>query len=702
MNNRMLMMVGVICVCLLLPWPIPAWAEEGGAAGSSYGTPLGEASVQGRYGASQQYFRIEDYWKVEKVDIVLDYKASPLTQSELSSMTLLLNGTPFHSFRPAAGNGDKQQVRTAAPVPLLTAGVNTLTIQSNLETSDPKLNLQLACLPTDSRDSWFQVLGSSEVTVSYSQEAMKNSIRDFNRHFTGIDTVSKGQNAVAVPASAEAEELEAAVYALSGFAKRNELKERMIPLVEYGADQLKDKRAVVLVSLFDRLPAELKAQLETDALQEKALLQLVNMNAQPTLVVTSRNAELLIQAGRLAANQMLLDQIEAGSKVVDAATAVQTPAVSISRNISLTETGDKLTGPQHREKSYFISLPGNRSIADASKLSLDFRYAKNLDMSRSMVTVYADKTPIGSKRLSSELADGDHLTLPVPKNLQISGNFTITVAFELELDGYTGCMENQDQMPWAFIDKQSLLQLNTKDRAELLLNNYPYPFLRDGSYNQVAVVLPDKRDPYLYASLTNLFNLLGQYAQTNTGEVRFFPGNVSAAELKGRQIIAIGGYMDNQVIRDSNDKLYFRYDTAGGGFVSNEKLSIEAEYGKRIGALQLIESPYDPGNGLLAVTGAGPQYAYLASKLVAAEAMLWKVYGDGVVADADGKVQAFRFKKLAEPEAPSVVGEVLGRKDVLSFTVASLLVALLVLVSLIMMLRKHTTKKSSRGRRRGR
>ncbi|MFE5322814.1 cellulose biosynthesis cyclic di-GMP-binding regulatory protein BcsB [Paenibacillus sp. NPDC056579] len=689
---KRLLLITSVCLSLLVPQMALAVEAADGSAPlvKNYGTVLSDTSLSGGFTSTEQFFRVEDYWKVDSVTLQLDYKTSTLTQTERSSVTLLINGSPFHSFRPTVGDADMQRLNVTVPAALIVPGVNTLSIQGHLETTVPNPNL--VCLPTTNRDNWLHILDSSAINVKHSNEAMKNSIRDFNRRFIGMDTTNDGLNAVAVSEKGHPAELEAAVYALSGFAKASPVKDKVIPLVPYGEETLKGKQAVVAIALYDNLSPSLKPLLSRSDVQDKALIQLVRMADQPTLVITSSDPGLLIKAGRLAANQSLLGQLDADTKVVDSTTEVATPQVDVSRNVTLTEAGDKLTGALHREKTYFIALPGNRSIADASKLSLDFRYARNLDFSRSMVTVLIDKTPIGSKKLSTELANGDHMEMTIPKDLNISGNFSVTVAFDLELED-AGCIDTQDQMPWAFIDKKSMLQLNTKDRAELLLNNYPYPLLRDGSYNQVAVVLPKERESYTYATLTNLFNLLGQYAQTNTGEVRFFDDAVSADNLKARQVIAIGSYRDNKIIRDNNDKLYFKYDPNGGGFVSNEKMSIDADYGKRIGTLQLIDSPYEAGSGLLAVTGSGAEYTYLASKMLAVEGTLWKVFGDGVVADKDGNVQAFRFKKQAEPEGPSTIGNILERRDVLGFMVAVILVIVLVLVSLILMVRKYRKKR---------
>ncbi|WP_241242721.1 cellulose biosynthesis cyclic di-GMP-binding regulatory protein BcsB [Paenibacillus whitsoniae] len=680
-----------LCLLLLTPLWIPAaWAEADANDLKQMQTHLSDTSLTGGYTYAQQFFRVESYWNVASADLHLDYKFSPLMQNERSSITLYVNDTPVYSFRPKLADKPEQQLDVSVPASLLVNGVNSLSVQGHLETAAPAA--QNACLPTDYRDSWLQIAKSSRIAVNYTIKPVSDSIRDFQLHFIGQDTVTNGLNAIAVMPDSTPTELEAATYVLSGFAKSNQVTDKPIPLVTYTSDLAKTKDALILLSSYDHLPAEVKAAIPAEDLTKKAILQLVVLNGHKILVITSANEALLIKAGRLGANQELLSQIDNPRKEVVDSTEVDTPAVTISRNVPLTETGDKLTGDRHREKAYFITLPGNRSIADASKMRINFRYARNLDFDRSLITILVNDTPIGSKKLTSELADGDHMDLTIPKSLNISGNFTVKAAFDLEMKN-AGCITNEDQMPWAFIEKDSMLQLNTKDRTELLFNNYPYPLLRDGSYNQVTVVLPNSRDTYLYETLTNVFNLLGRYAQTNTGSIRYVEGGATADQLKGRQIIAIGSYKDNEVIAANNDKLYFKYDGSGQGIVSNEKMSIESGYGQRIGTLQLIDSPYEQGLGFLAITGSKPEYVYMASKLIGSEGSLWKVYGDGAVTDVDGNIQAFRFKKEASAAPSSALNNVLARRDVLGFMIAAGLVALLVILSLILMIRKYANRK---------
>ncbi|MDR6549603.1 cellulose biosynthesis cyclic di-GMP-binding regulatory protein BcsB [Paenibacillus qinlingensis] len=694
MRKRWLLIATVGLFALLHVCQSSAWAEEIAPAGTrQYQTNFADTSLIGGITYTQQVFQVENYWNVESVEIHLDYEVSRLMQNDRSSVTLSLNGKPFHSFRPVMQEA-KQQLTVLVPVAYIVKGGNTLTVQGHFETTAP-LTVN-ACLPTDTRDNWLQIAKTSRISVNYTNTPIQTSIRDFNEHFIGLDTIKEGQNAIAVTeGESNLSVLEAATYALSGFAKVNPVSDNGIPIVSYNTNNLKLKQAIILISFYNDLPEEVKSAFQSENLDNKALIKLVTVAGRPTLVVTSTDTAMLVKAGRLVGNQALLSQLDTDRKEVDGATEVETPAVSISRNITLTETGDKLQGDHHREKEYYISLPGNRSIAEASKLSIKYRYAKNLDFDRSMVTILINDTPIGSKRLSTELADNDHMDITIPKTLNSSGNFSVKVAFDLELKN-AGCIENPDQMPWAFVDKESMLQLNTKDRADMLFNNYPYPFLRDGSYNQVAVVLPKEHDTYLYQTLSNIFNLLGRYAQTNTGEVLFYQDNVAVSQLKGREIIAIGSYQNNQVIRTNNEKLYFRYNQSGTGFMSNEKMSIEANYGKQIGSLQLIDSPYASGFGLLAITGSRTEYAYLASKLIGSEGTLWKVFGDGAVTDIDGHIEAFRFKKVTTAEPPSVLNDVMERKDVLGFMIAVVLVALIVLLSLILLIRKYRKKRRDR------
>lgn len=683
------MISGILC-CLIFVISCGQVYADPAPSGSryTYEAPITSSniSLSGVTAARNMYIQLEEYWNVSTLTLNLDYQATQLTRREESSVTLKMNGTKFYSFRPVVDDQKRQTLTVSVPKDLLVQGGNTLSIEGYILTNKP----EGVCLTAEKRDNWLELYKTSYATVNYSKRDIGASIRNFNQQFVGLDSLKEKLSALGVPADSEPAELEAAVYALSGFAKSNHSGEDTIPMLPMDDATFNGKENIVIVSLYNHLPDKWKQALGQVGVKDKALIRVVNTGGQTALLVTSDDPLMLKKAGRLIGNQTMMEQLDGAEKWVDAATNVDTPEINVSRNVTLTERGDKLTGLMHQEQSYFVSLPANRFIADSSKISLDFRYSDNLDFDRSLVTVLINDTPIGSKKLTKEASNQDQLTLTIPKNLEVSGNFTVTVAFDLELIS-AGCIDLQDQMPWAFITKDSLLQLNTKDGLELLFNNYPNPFLRDASFNKVAVLLPAKMDSYSYLALGNLFHLLGKYAEANTGEVTFYTGGELPAdsELQQHNLISIGSYQANAWLQKNNDKLFFQYGADGSGIQSNEKMSIEEDYGKRIGTLQLMESPYAPGYGWLAVAGASSKYDYLASGLLATDSGKWKIYGDGVVTDTDGNIKPFRFKKQAELEENSLATQIAERGDVMAFIVVLGLTFILVAVSLVLLLRKY-------------
>lgn len=648
---------------------------------------LSTQSMSGYQSMNDQYFELESYWEITKVLLQLQYDASPLVDEQLSSMTLYVNGTPFHSFRPAAENN--QELTVAIPSKLLVEGVNTLSLQGNRTTSTDE-QLYNVCTVNDERDNWMTVKDSSTISIHYVSKPSQQHISDGYERFIGIDTSKASSHAVVVSDEQSAAELEAALYSIAGLSKAKSSGDKRIPLLIEGDQEIASKQVVLYISKLAHLPASIKAQLGDTELADRAIIKHVQLGGQTMLLVASDSDELLVKAGRYVANQELMEQTTLAEKYIDEDTDVLTPPVQVSQFIKLTETGDKLTGPMHQEKEYYIALPANQSIAEASKIRLDLRYAQNLNFDRSLVTVLINNKPIGSKKLSEVMANQDMLELPIPKNLDVNGNFTVKAAFDLEID-HTPCTVTQDQMPWAYIDSTSMLQLNTVDRSDLLFNYYPANFMRGGGFNAIAIVMPEQLTEADYRSVANIFHLLGRYAQTNHGEIHVYQDSVDETALDNKHIIAIGSYQNNALIRKNNEQLYFKFDERGAGFISNEKKSIETEYGKRIGSLQLLPSPYSEGYGMMLVTGAEPQYYELASQAIASESTLWKLYGDSIVVDKDGHLSAYRFKEELQQSGGML--PIFERDDVQSFVLSAMLTIIVAIVALLLLTRKHWRRR---------
>lgn len=695
--NKKWMLLGILFTfCILFTLEQKVYGEEVkqtelidkvNASTQVYEYQLGSTSMSGYQSSSYQYFMVEDYWDVMNVQLKLIYDSSTLINENLSSMTLYLNGTPFHSFRPSSDSN--QEVIISIPSELVISGTNTLMIEGT-RTTDTGEEVHNACSAVENSDNWLTIKDTSIIQVEYSRKPIEDSISQFFQMFSGIDTLAYETNAVILNENPSAVELEAAIYSISGLSKAKGDTNKQVPLLMNTDPEVDQKELLILVSEYSKLPSNIAEKIGNLDLEDRAILKLIDLEQQHILVVTSADEELLLHAAKYVANEQLMTQTLDSKKWIAPTTEVMTPAVVTSQYIQLTETGDKITGPKHSERSYFVSLPMNQKIAEASKIRIDLRYSQNLDFDRSLVTVLINGEPIGSKKLTEVMANQDILELTIPQTLDVNGNFSVTVAFDLEINSIL-CVDNEDNTPWAYIGSTSVMQLNTVDVQDLLFNYYPASFLRNGGLNAIAVILPEALSKEDYLSVSNIFNLIGQYAQTNHGEVKVYFNSADSNLLENKQIIAIGSYQNNQFIRENNERLYFKYDQSGEGLISNEKMSIESEYGKRIGSLQLIESPVTEGFGLMVVTGSAPQYYLKASELISIESNLWKLYGDSALTDMDENLFVYRFKE--DLPKSSTVSNILERKDVLNFVISAMLTMTVALISILLLTRKYWSKR---------
>ncbi|MGX7418135.1 cellulose biosynthesis cyclic di-GMP-binding regulatory protein BcsB [Carnobacterium gallinarum] len=651
-----------------------------------------DSSLTGISSTTNLYFQVLDYWNVDRVNLNIDYKVSQLTKADVSSITFSINGAKFYSFRPNGDGVEKESIDLEIPKELLKIGANTLKIEGSIETTDS----EDVCRITETPADWLHVYKGSNVGVIYTKTEMEPKIQDFNKRFGGMDSVVQKEVAILVPEKATETELETSVYALSGYAKANQQDDQQIPVGTLNDKELAGKSLVVLIAEYGNLPEEYKAQIDANQVKNDAVIQLIKKDQQAVLVITSSNKTALVKAGRYVSNQELMSETQEQQKVVTDKTDTTTSHLKIDEEFQLTPTGDELKGPFHQEQTYFMTLPANRSLAANSQVNVAFRYAQNLNFDRSLMTVSIAGVPIGSKKLSKDFAEGDTASFNLPTDLDVSGNFAVTISFDLEIPNLP-CTPAQGQTPWAYISPESMMTVNTKDRTDLLFQNYPFPFLKDGSFNQVAVVLPKKMNTDYYRSMTNIFNLLGKYAQDNTGEVEFFPSSASKNELKESNIITFGSALDNELIQSINDKLYFKYDEAGKGFVSNEKLSIESEYGQQIGTGQLINSPFLSGNGFLVLTGATPQSVYLASKEIATQEKVKTHEGDAFTVDKDNRINSYRFKKVADiDEHKSFIDKAKEQSDLLVYLGLVGLLLASIIVALVLVFKKNRVKKGDK------
>lgn len=165
------------------------------------------------------------------------------------------------------------------------------------------------------------------------------------------------------------------------------------------------------------------------------------------------------------------------------------------------------------------------------------------------------------------------------------------------------------------------------------------------TYDDIAVVAPKTLNTDDFKTLTNIFNLIGNFAKSNTGRIQFYKSMPSQNVLKNSNVIVLGTPRNNSMIKKLNPNLYFKYSKNFDRIISNEKLSIEKDYGKNIGTAQLMRSPYNDKRGMLVVTGSNTKDVYLASTQINFQKNIQQFTGDAVVVDMNNAHYGYRFKK---------------------------------------------------------
>lgn len=630
-------------------------------------------TLDGRAVQTDLYFSKEDYWKVKKATLSLNFQISQLSNRQTSDITIALNGVKFLSFRPSKASG-MQIKQINLPLNLL-AGTNRLTISGQV------INDKAATLP-QTPANWLTIYAGSNVNFEYELQEAEPTVKSFYAHFTGMDTIANHRVAVVVPQEATDGELTAAAYALGGIARLITTTDTMLPLRELGAEELKTADYQLIVARTDRLPDNLRAQVTVP--QDGALLHAFTAGKRHYLLVTAPSNALLKRAAQFVANQELMSETAKATKVVTANTQVFTSVLQYQGHYQLAQQDTTVSGVGHHSATFFVALPTDRTNTEGSQVRLHLNYAKNLDFKQALATVTVNGKKIGSHALRAARADSDSFVIKLPPDQALGNTFTVGVDLDLALSGTT----TNSQTPWATIHSDSYADIRSATHKELLFSNFPSTFIKNESYDNLIMVRPTTMTAADYATLTNLTNLFGNYAKSNTGKLRVTKTKPNA--LKQASVVAFGTPRENEFIDQLNPQLYFKFTSDKNGFLSNEKLSIEQDWGKSIGTAQLLRSPDNEQKALLVVTGGTPAAATLASTQLATQAAISQYAGDAIVVDADNVHYSYRFKKVAAVKKKvSVKRKIAKNAKIIAYLGVVFLAMVVVVIAVILVLHKH-------------
>lgn len=649
---------------------------------------LGDQSLTGTVTSQTVYFQILDYWIVDSVQLNLDYQVTQIIEKNSSDLTISLNGIKFHSFSLESNSLELQKLKIEVPKEKLVIGVNTIVIQGSISS----INKKDYCTIPDSSANWLTTFESSNVNVTYHDTEMNGTIKDFHERFSGIDTIKNGQAVVSTSSNLSPTELEGATYVLSSYARSNIEDSVNIPLTQYEGANDKQANYHIIVGLYDNLSPFLREKIPKNELRKNAVVKLISENGNQLLVITSLDESALLKAAQFVSNPDLMSQVSENEKIITPKTSVETVTASRMTFIEFDKDGKKLEGPFHQEAQFNVVVPENQPLSSESRISVNYRYSKNLDFNRSLVTILINGVPIGSKKLTYEQADQDSFIIDIPDSVVVNGTFLVTVTFDLEIQDLP-CTLRQSEMPWAYIIESSGITLKTNEVSEVSFDSYPYPFIQNGVYQNVGVILPKEIDDSTYKSLAALFNYLGNYIIENNGTVKYFIDSTKHDnnELSKYNLIVLGNYKNNSFIKEINNLLYFQYNDTGEYILPNKKKNIESQYGAEIGIGQLLKNPDNSETAMLVITSANSKGEVLSAEQLSNKELVKQKTGEVFIVDSDGNSDNFQFNDTSRYKDKTNEKKITSATYIIIFIGSGFIIGIIVIIYLV---RKNSTSNS--------
>jgi hypothetical protein len=651
------------------------------------------------------YFYIPNYWDTKFVYAEIEFSVSQMVNDKLpASLTFMLNNEPFSSFKITAKDGEKQLLYVKIPTSALKAGYNQLSVTSYVRLYDYE-----GCEEDNSMANWVNIDKKSYIYAGYELKETNNQINYFPYPFISTANPTGLGTGIFVSDTANNSEIAAALYLMSDISSQVE-KENEIYLgfLKDAGTSGADRK--IIISLRDNLPEEYKQYLQSGAgggnieLNGLAMVELTkDPEGKPLLLIVTDKEENLMEAVHMLLDENRLSQEKLSATYVregSAKTAYESGLLSqlVADNYTLNDimgSGLTFVGPFHKESTLYLPFQNDYILASSGKLTLKFRYSDNLDFTRSLISVYWGEIPIASKKLSRENAGGDELTFTIPADIVGSAANSIKIAFDLELQDLF-CSLRQDEMPWAYVNGDSVLYLPAEASTKVSFNYKPAPYQSNGRFNNILVVTsnhPDGRELSLLGRTLALYGEnIGAY-----GVLKVQKANEFSEEDSDYNIITAGTFKSNEFLQKINNNLYFPYSTGGDAFLNSSQLVLSDNYARNIAALQLLKSPYSEGRAILAVCGTNDSTVNTALDFLNSVDYRQKLKGDCNLIDNTMDIKSFQFIKENDTKAKPTVKEFVkeNKQSVLFTLVAASALFMILFASIIILVRARKHRRNN-------
>ncbi len=648
---------------------------------------------KGVFSSHSWFFNIEKWWDTDYVEAEIDFSMNQVVQKGVESyLTLSVNDIPFSSEKIAYNPKEETQtLKVKIPKKLFKEGSNKFTVNAYARVTD------LPCVDDVNSANWLDIYDSSKVTVNYKNIDSGNDISNFPYPFLKVNDDKNPGTVIVVPDNYTDSDISSALMMNSYLGSIYKNGDYNGKIIKYS--DIKDYKDynIIYIGEENSLPNELKGYFNKvdpgnfkngSVIKEEQSPYTKTENTKILLLV-SNNPDMLNKSIKFMMNDSLVSQINQDQYIVDDNTEELDTISEPSNKITFSELGNDeilLKGPFRRTANLSYYIPKNRVLADGGKIKLNMRYSENLDFDRSLVTVYINGVPIGSKKLTKENANGDSVELNIPSDIKKTSYLNIQVAFDLEMVG-VWCEKRSEDTPWALVTGDSYLYLPNSKQLNYYFDNYTNPFVNDGALNNVLIVTPDNMGSDDLTTLGNIVSYWGKDLKYNTGDLMVKKGSEIGDEKEEKNLLIYGTPDNNPFIKEVNDNLWFKYKEGYKSFESNEKLYLTDPFSSQITTYQLSESPFNNQLGMLVLTSPNDKLLRESTEYLSSSEKAFKLTGDSEIIDQYGNVRSFVMSAPKEKPIFEKINDLDGNIKILMGMLA--LVLILIIAIIIMFTYKY-------------
>lgn len=451
-------------------------------------------------------FYITENMQAFNMNLFLKLKPSPTLIGDLSSISVLINDTVVHSvmIKDLDINGG---LKLEVPEHLIYKGDNTLTIRGFLKSTREKCEINPDI-------NWVIIEKGSLYSFDYDrvEGAEISNIFEDTYYSNGI----KGEVNIAIPDKLIESNYSqiASISALIGSIHKNKEIDTNIKLIDYSKLNLLDKEAI-LIGTADQVKAFNKDLLTDKAwglAKENGYIAIRKIGDINHFILIASNEEQLEILNKVLQNKSSRKQIKNKDYVLDKNKIVQVRDFNKMPLLSdLGYESSSQIGRGIKEFNYYFTIPANKTLTPANKLSFTYNHSALSEADNGYVTVEINGENILSKDLSGQLTE-DRIEFTIPDKYFKYTGFNIALKFNLK-PKVENCASETFKNVWVGVDSlNSKFNLDIEDREEYSLLN-SYGTLQDENGYLDGNIMVDSYDMISLDDISKIALYLGRVSQ---------------------------------------------------------------------------------------------------------------------------------------------------------------------------------------------